>query len=76
MGLLDDISAEETAPGHPCGVASILARLDPPDRDELTVALASDFKGSAIAKALASRGHRISGYTIQRHRRNECRCSR
>ena len=75
MGLLDEINANRQRTGTTCSVETVMAALDKKDRADLEAALA-DFgvTGSAIARALQARGHKVTQHTIQRHRRKDCTC--
>jgi 3-methyladenine DNA glycosylase Tag len=74
MSLLDEAQQAMTTKGTTCTVTSLLQSLSPSEQAELTEALASSVQSSALSRALANRGHRIAGQTINRHRRGECQC--
>lgn len=58
-----------------CTMRAILEQLEDADRESLGKALADpNVKGTVIAKVLKSRGHPLSSYTVQRHRRGGCSC--
>ena len=61
--------------GPTCSVAFILTRLDADDAATLAAALTDPcVPGSDLARALTAQGHRVTGNTIQRHRRRDCTC--
>jgi hypothetical protein len=74
MSLLEEAQAVTASKGVPCSVATLMHRLRPEEQAELTEALASLVDGMALSRALANRGHRIAGQTLNRHRRGECQC--
>jgi hypothetical protein len=76
MSLLDEAQSLTSRMGGTCGVELLLNSLSPEEQAELTEAIASSVEGSALARALAGRGHRVPSQTIQRHRRGECTCPR
>lgn len=50
-------------------------RLVGPDRSELIEAMADQMvTAKALSAALAKRGHELSYWSIQRHRRGDCKC--
>ena len=58
-----------------CGVASVIAALEPADLEALTVALADDaFTATEIGRALRLEGHNIGDDSVRRHRRGSCTC--
>lgn len=60
-----------------CQVRQALDRLPDADRDTAQAALDNPtVEGAAIARAFAAFGERVPGYTVQRHRRGDCRCPR
>ena len=77
MKLADALAAlPPRLPNGPrCTVGAILDKLDDDDRAALTAALDDDeVQGSGLARLLSSRGHKVNGNTIQRHRRGDCSC--
>lgn len=75
MGLLDEVAAEARGNGSVCAVAAVRAALTPVDATDLDAVVANPLvQGAAVARALTNRGHKISGGSIQRHRRGECTC--
>jgi hypothetical protein len=61
-------------PGAMCAVCRLLTELAEPDHGTLTQALAgTDYTAKQIAAALTAEGHRVTGGTVARHRRKECR---
>lgn len=74
MSLLDEIK-QEGDKGPKCTLFALWAKLNPEETKDLAEALADlGISGVAIARALQKRGHKISGDTIQRHRRKVCNC--
>lgn len=74
--LLDEIRAGsvETS-GRVCAVKTVLESLTPDDRSDLLVAFDDlSVTSAAIYRALNNRGVQISVFSLQRHRRGECRC--
>lgn len=58
-----------------CTVGRLIASLPEGEAEALRAALADEnWQGVEIAQALGEEGHKIGGYTIQRHRRAQCRC--
>lgn len=74
--LADHLAAAHTNRGSRCTMAKLLESLTDPDRDALVKAMGSEMPGQAIARALRAAGHEISGTTVQRHRRGDCRCEK
>ncbi len=66
--------ASESHIGGKCTVRELLETMPPEDAEAFSVALASGYKGTHIAKAMKNRKYNISSYTIQRHRRGGCSC--
>lgn len=74
MSLLDEARAHRPA-RVACSFVGIYAALNDEDSTGLRDALADpQVMGSAIAAALTRRGFRITGITVQRHRRGVCGC--
>lgn len=68
-------------PGPKCSIGILLTTLDAEDAKALKAALEpnSGWKGSEIADALLTEGHKVNGrvlrgHTIQRHRNQDCSC--
>lgn len=76
QNLFDHIVAvNNTKKGPSCTMQMVMAALSPDDLDGLNRALANpDIRGTAIRKALADRGLKVSDTTLGRHRRGECLC--
>lgn len=75
MSLLDEIKSHQPRLGARCAFEYLVPSLTPNDADDLAEALADpSVTGTAIAKALAARGHKITAASIQRHRRGGCSC--
>lgn len=75
MGLLDEVAAEVRGNGSMCAVAAVRAALNPADATDLDAVIGNPLvHGAAVARALTNRGHKISGGSIQRHRRGDCTC--
>lgn len=66
--------ARNPMPGPRCSVAIITQGLDDVDRKALERTLASDLNSETISEVLQSAGLRVSGATLQRHRRGKCSC--
>jgi hypothetical protein len=61
--------------GPACTIGLAFRSLSEADAANLTAALENPHApSSAIARALSSLGHDAKPYTVQRHRRRECRC--
>lgn len=68
MSLTDDVKASAQRGGGTCTVQLILEKLPADEAAELRQLLAAgkdDFPGTAIARALVKRGHKIAGAQIQ-----------
>lgn len=77
MSLFDEIATANTnnKPGPGCGVAKALESMEAADAADVVRAMASDMKGSVISDVLKEkRDIRVSGFTIQWHRRGRCSC--
>lgn len=62
--------------GLPCAIAVLLDKLDKPEREGLATILADrDWSHSRVFKAIEDEGHKVPRQTLERHRRNECRCA-
>lgn len=71
MSLTDDVKASVKGGGTTCSVKLILDKLPKAEAAELRQLLAAskdDFPGTAIARALLKRGHKVTGATIQQCR--------
>jgi len=66
--------ARNTGPGGKCSIGILLTSLDEADQKALRTALDSDLHGEQIATAIRSEGHKMSGGTVQRHRKKMCSC--
>jgi hypothetical protein len=74
---LADLARPDYRPvkGPACTIALALETLPDADAANLTAALENPHApATAIARALAGLGHDVRAYTVQRHRRRECRC--
>ena len=61
--------------GPPCSVKATLDNMDPDSRADMEGALgAASISSSAISRALAAVGNRVSAQTLSRHRRGVCSC--
>jgi len=73
MSVLDEILAEAD---RPCGLREALAALEADETAEFTTLIYDPPKpnvaATAIARALARRGHSVAAATITKHRRGEC----
>lgn len=77
MPDLADLARPDYRPekGPACTIGIAFDSLSEADAANLTAALENPHApSSAIARALASLGHDVRAYTVQRHRRRECRC--
>ena len=76
VSLLEEIRAAKRANGGTCSVATLLAKLDPPDSADLAGALSDHdtYPTSVIIEVLRARGHKVGEDTIRRHRRGGCKC--
>lgn len=73
--LIDELRAAAVPRRMACRFAAIYEALSDADAADLRAALADEtIPTSAIARVLAGRGHEVSGHTVGRHRRGECRC--
>lgn len=75
MGLLDDIQQEQSVShiGPKCIICKLLASMSAADRSDFETALDDvSIYGTVIARVFQKRGHSISNYQVQRHRRKEC----
>ena len=77
---MDDFLADLAAdvpPGPKCGTAKVLAALDDDLRVQVQTALDDErYTSRGIARQLTKRGHQITDFTVNRHRKGECRCLR
>lgn len=74
--LLDDLNNAQnfTAEKMPCSMCQILAKLTEAERTKLLELLDdASVSKAALARILTSNGYKISGGTITRHTRKECR---
>lgn len=77
----DALAAEQDAAkgylNRGCKVRQALDALTDQDRATATTALDNPtVEGAVIARAFAALGQKVPAYTVQRHRRGECRCPR
>lgn len=73
--LLDGIASRPAKRTGPlCGVARALQALTTEDQADLQTALTRHYTAKQIAAELVSRGHEIGAFTVERHRRHDCRC--
>lgn len=76
MGLVDDldnISGFTKKSGMGCSVCKLLRQLPDDESKALDAALKNkDILGSALSRALANNGHKVSGGTLNRHRAGLC----
>jgi hypothetical protein len=62
--------------GPACTIGLAIQTMPDSDAELLRAALDNPHAPSSqIAKALTNLGHSVKPYTVQRHRRNECRCA-
>lgn len=72
---LKDIPAIDAGPS--CTVAATLKALPDKDAEALRAALEDErWRASDLSRVLATEGIHLSGYTLSRHRRGICKCSR
>lgn len=77
MSLLDDLSAPSLATpmGPRCTVPRILEKLDEPERSAVQAEIEGDrLTGHELSDRLGRHGIDIGYYSINRHRRRDCRC--
>lgn len=74
MSLISEAEDHEHRQGGLCAVAGLRESLDDKGKAELAEALAAPITGTALAKALQNRGHKVAPESIQRHRRGDCQC--
>lgn len=73
---LDEILAYQAKPTG-CSVPRVLQGLTENERNAVAAALSDpDVQATAIARWMSSKGWKIGGHTIQRHRRGACGCDR
>jgi hypothetical protein len=74
MGFADEVSAFQHR-GASCTVGEYLGSLDKSDQDQIVAVMVDDkYTSTAITKALANRGFKVSSNTLMRHRRGDCKC--
>lgn len=71
---LSEVAAFQRYRGSRCTVPGAIAPLTPAKRKLFVAALDSDLSASAISGWLKSLDVELSAWTLQRHRRKECRC--
>lgn len=82
-----NVPGAKGSPGMPCGVDYVRTLLADPVReriDEIIDTMKADraalrpprYSAAWLADTLTAHGHRISGYTVQRHVQGKCRCGR
>ena len=69
-----DAVAETSGPSNKCSVHLALETLPPDKAAALRVAMTGQYTHVVIAKTVTGWGHKISSYTISRHRNHECNC--
>lgn len=75
MGLLDDLTPAPRV--YPCRVRDVRATLEPDDQTALDAALADPrWKHYTLSKALQAKGLDIKTPALQKHRENNCSCSK
>lgn len=61
--------------GPRCGVGMLLREMPAADREALLKAMDNvQASGHWISNVLLEHGYKLSGFTINRHRRGECKC--
>lgn len=74
MSLADRLANPPPKP-ITCSVGKTLTKLSKEDLATLTEALSTEgMTSEEISLALRSEGYQVSGYSLRRHRRGECRC--
>lgn len=73
---LSDFDAVAEVSGHSnkCSVRLVLDALPPDKADALRSAMEGQYTHVVIAKTVAGWGHKMTNYTISRHRKHECNC--
>ena len=75
MSLADSLAAQTSPKGPPCSMAAIIAALDTADLAALNHALNNPGATSAaITRALQMEGHKVTVFTLNRHRKGGCAC--
>lgn len=75
MNLADALADVETRQRRlECGVARAVAKLNADDSAALLAVLATERPSTQIEQALAAIGHKVSAYTLNRHRQAKCSC--
>ena len=74
--IMDEIAQVSDVVHHgPIGCAERAVKDHPEHRDDILSAFASDYSSTVVARVLRGRGIDVSDYTVQRHRRGDCRCN-
>ena len=79
MELLEEVREHQwkNRPGGKCQIAELVNGMSPKERQEFEEVLAlPEIQHSAISAVLKRRGIDVKEYTISRHRRGLCGCSR
>lgn len=74
MSLMDDLDSAVRHHG-PVGCIERAVTDHPELRADILEALASQYSSRVVARVFRDRGIQISDYTVQRHRRRDCRCT-
>ena len=78
MGLADVLRAPVAARGVPqCHVRELLKTLDAKDSKvlaEILVMPISEYPSTVLARRLADAGYKVTSFSLQRHRRGDCKC--
>ena len=69
-----DAIAEVSGPSNKCSVLLVLEGLPAEKADALRAALDGQYTHVVIARTVSGWGHKMSSYTISRHRKHECSC--
>ena len=69
-----DAMAATSGPANKCTVYLALQELPPDKAEALRAAMAGQYTHVVIAKTVTGWGHKISSYTVSRHRKRECNC--
>lgn len=74
--FLAALDAEGARRGPECSVKTLLSSIDPELARQVQAAIDGPYTAAAISRQLFKMGHRINEATVNRHRRQTCRCVR
>ena len=69
-----DAVAEVSGPSNRCSVRLVLEELPPDKAESLRTAMDGQYTHVVIAKTVTGWGHKMTSYTVSRHRKRECNC--